>query len=62
MSCEEEVIEVSKDGEYEIPQTVQESLKTNKKTKLHSTQNHVLYRKDGVPFPKYFNYHNIKLL
>jgi hypothetical protein len=27
MSCKEEVIEVSKDGEYEIPQTVQESLK-----------------------------------
>jgi len=33
MSCEEEVIEVAKDGEYEIPQTVQESLKTNRKNK-----------------------------
>jgi hypothetical protein len=34
MSCKEEVIEVSKDGEYEIPQTVQESLKRTEKTKL----------------------------
>jgi hypothetical protein len=31
MSCEEEVIEVSKDGESEIPQTVQEGLKTHGK-------------------------------
>jgi hypothetical protein len=33
MSCKEEVIEVSKDGKYEIPQTVEESLKTNRRNK-----------------------------
>jgi hypothetical protein len=33
MSCKEEVIEVPKDGEYEIPQTVQESLETSRKNK-----------------------------
>lgn len=36
--------------------------KQTEKTKLHSTQNNVHYRKDGIPFPKYINYHNIQLL
>jgi hypothetical protein len=35
MSCEEEVIEVSKDGENEIPQTIQESLKTKNNKNEH---------------------------
>lgn len=35
MGCKEEVIEVSKDGEYEIPQTVQESLKTENNNTYH---------------------------